>query len=219
MSLIESCIKNDFHEIINIIENGANYLDIDENGNTPFHYLKVMPPTPPKLAGCDPTLFKIFKTRRDIETDAIFNYQNGFTHIHSSIIIPHCPSLKIDVSESSAQIFIEWCYCKSSPTLEKMAPFCSVKKSMELLCCHEASSCWKYLEDFSISLSYLLPDVSIEYLRYFENNDLINDHPILFEKITQIFFATFNSQGGDDFIVDLSQPLLLRCLHSLSQPH
>ncbi|KAL7712407.1 Ankyrin repeat protein [Entamoeba marina] len=119
------------------------------------------------------------------------------------------------IDEPTAQVFCEWCYCKSSPTLDKMAPFGATKACIQLLRAYEAKQIWNYIESYSVMLSVLLPDVSFEFLSSFDNIDMIEDHQQLFKDITFAFFSNFNICGGNDFIKYLPKDILLQCLDVL----
>ncbi|KAL7712379.1 Ankyrin repeat protein [Entamoeba marina] len=195
-----------------IIKETIKFSDIKQR-NTCFAYTSCSPPTTPQISVCDPLLYNLFRSKQSTDEKLIYN--GGTINIHSSVVLPYLHSLTLEVDEPTAQVFCEWCYCKSSPTLDKMAPFGATKACIQLLRAYEAKQIWNYIESYSVMLSVLLPDVSFEFLSSFDNIDMIEDHQQLFKDITFAFFSNFNICGGNDFIKYLPKDILLQCLDVL----
>lgn len=217
MTLKERCTANEINGVIQKIRDGESYTELDETGNTCFSYLNIATATvtvetiPPEYK----TMYALFKTREESDTDSVVTGNDWTERVHSCIVTRFLPSLSINVSHCAGQVFLEWCYCGYSSSLQRTPPFKIVTICIELMKCVDAKPAWEYIERSLVNLAVNLPDVSINILTEFQDPSMQEEHANVFRDVTKVLFANFKYCGGSDFIKQFPPEYVCQCLQQL----
>ena len=221
MALKQNCERKNIFQIIELINQGENYTKLDEYGSTPFNYLTFEYNEYTPLKEVNKEEYSMFRNRTKEETNGYFEYKDGKIHIHTSIVNQYCSTLKINISQTSALIFVEWCYFKMSPTLQKLTPYIAFEKCVELLHTNECREIWSYLEEYIMFTingnddKKCCRDICYDYLNEFQIGISQHENRSLFEKLVKSFFSHFEQIGGNTFIKHFNKDFVVECLDCL----